>query len=86
MSETDATAAGIAPKNALTKTAIVTKLLSRPKGATIDEVSAETGWQAHSIRAFFTGLRKKGNNLAREDRRDGARAYRLVKAPANADA
>lgn len=62
-----------------TKAAIVSKLLSRPRGASLGDISAATGWQAHSIRAFLTGLRKKGVNLEREQRRDGATGYRIVK-------
>lgn len=63
-----------------TKTAIVSKLLSRPRGASIGDITAATGWQAHSIRAFLTGLRKKGIVLEREQRRDGATGYRVIKA------
>ena len=62
-----------------TKSAIVSKLLSRPRGASLGDITAVTGWQAHSIRAFLTGLRKKGVNLEREQRRDGATGYRIVK-------
>lgn len=65
-----------------TKTSIVSKLLSRPRGASLGDITAATGWQAHSIRAFLTGLRKKGVNLEREQRRDGGTGYRIVKAPA----
>jgi hypothetical protein len=62
-----------------TKAAIVGKLLSRTRGASLGDITAATGWQAHSIRAFLTGLRKKGFNLEREQRRDGATGYRIVK-------
>ena len=62
-----------------TKAAIVSKLLARPRGASLGDITAATGWQAHSIRAFLTGLRKKGVNLEREQRRDGATGYRIVK-------
>ena len=62
-----------------TKAAIVNKLLARPRGASLGDITAATGWQAHSIRAFLTGLRKKGVNLEREQRRDGATGYRIVK-------
>lgn len=62
-----------------TKAAIVSKLLSRPRGASLGDITAATGWQAHSIRAFLTGLRKKGINLEREQRRDGATGYCIVK-------
>ncbi len=61
-----------------TKTALVCKLLARPRGATVPELMAATGWQNHSVRAFFTGLRKKGHTLAREERTSGEQAYRLV--------
>ncbi len=62
-----------------TKTAIVGKLLARPRGASLGDITAATGWQAHSIRAFLTGLRKKGLVLEREQRRDGSTSYRLLK-------
>ena len=68
-----------AKANNLTKAAIVGKLLSRPRGASLGDITAATGWLAHSIRAFLTGLRKKGMNLEREQRRDGATGYRIVK-------
>lgn len=70
-----------AQANALkpTKAAVVSRLLSRPRGASLGDITAATGWQAHSIRAFLTGLRKKGVNLEREQRRDGATGYRIVK-------
>ena len=64
-----------------TKSETVTRLLSREKGATIDELVKATGWQPHSCRAFLTGLRKKGNAIVREDRGDGKTAYRIA-APA----
>jgi hypothetical protein len=62
-----------------TKTTIVRKLLSRPRGASVGDITAATGWQAHSIRSFLTGLRKKGLALEREQRRDGSTSYRLLK-------
>ena len=57
----------------------VTKLLSRPRGASLGDINNVTAWQAHSIRSFLTGLRKKGLVLAREQRRDGATSYRILK-------
>ena len=39
-----------------------------------------TAWQPHSVRAYLTGLRKKGMTIAREERRDGTKAYCLRKA------
>jgi len=60
-----------------TKTAIVNRLLSRRRGASLGDINSVTGWQAHSIRAFLTGLRKKGVCLEREQRKDGATSYRI---------
>ena len=65
-------------KKAATKTALVCKFLARPRGATVPELMTATGWQNYSVRAFFTGLRKKGHRLAREERTSGELAYRLV--------
>ncbi len=63
-------------KKPATKAAMVTKILSREKGATLIEISKATGWQPHSCRAFLTGLRKKGGIL-KEQRGDGSLAYRV---------
>ena len=64
-------------KKATTKAAMVTKILSREKGATLLEMSKATGWQPHSCRAFLTGLRKKGSIL-KEQRSDGQLSYRIA--------
>jgi len=59
-----------------TKAAMVTRILSREKGATVPEMSKATGWQPHSCRAFLTGLRKKFT-VVKEQRGDGKLAYRI---------
>ena len=59
------------------KAAIVTKLLSRNRGATLDEIMTATSWQPHSTRAFLSGLRKKGMVLIKEARKSGETSYRL---------
>ena len=38
-----------------TKQALLVGLLDRPKGATIDEIIAATGWQQHTVRGAFAG-------------------------------
>jgi len=35
------------------KAAQVCTLLSRPEGATLNEIRSETGWQAHTVRGFI---------------------------------
>lgn len=64
-------------KKATSKAAMVTKILSREKGATLLEISKATGWQLHSCRAFLTGVRKKGSIL-KEQRSDGSLSYRIA--------
>lgn len=60
------------------KSARVVKLLQRGKGATLLELQEETEWQPQSVRAFLSGLRKKGTVLLKEQRKSGDTAYRLV--------
>lgn len=71
----------VASKIAPPKSETVKKLLSRKTGATPDELGAATSWQPHSVRAYLSGLRKKGSTIVRDERRDGTKAYRLVKTP-----
>lgn len=35
------------------------KLLRRPDGATIAQIVEATGWQQHTVRGFFAGLKKR---------------------------
>lgn len=61
------------------KSEAVIKMLSRGRGATLAEVSDAMSWQPHSARAFFSGLRKRGMVLVREERKNGDNAYRITK-------
>lgn len=65
------------PRPTHSKSAAVLKLLTRGRGATTLEVTTATGWQQHSVRAYFSGLRKKGLVLVREVRKNGECAYRI---------
>lgn len=60
----------------MTKASMITKILSREKGATVLEIVKASGWQPHSCRAFLTGLRKK-YLILKEQRPDGKLAYRI---------
>ncbi|MCH9052434.1 MAG: DUF3489 domain-containing protein [Proteobacteria bacterium] len=57
------------------KAGTILALLSRPKGARINDLQKATGWQAHSIRAAITGLRKRGITITRSQD-DGVTVYR----------
>ena len=63
-----------------TKTAKILALLRRPSGATLQELRKATGWQAHSVRGFLSGILKKkmGQCVDSAPRDNGQRAYRLV--------
>ena len=58
------------------KSASVTKMLSRGNGATVAEIMKSTGWKEHSCRAFLTGVRKT-STLLKGQRPDGKTAYRI---------
>ena len=74
------------PAKTASKSDTVIRMLLRAKGATPTELIAATDWQAHSLRAFLSGLRKKGRAVVREERKGGGFAYRIVSAPAPAEA
>lgn len=67
---------------AVTKTATVQKMLRRASGATLAEITTVTAWQPHSARAYLSGLRKRGEKLRRDVRKDGTICYRLGEAAA----
>jgi hypothetical protein len=71
-------AEGRASVAAQPKSVLVTKLLRRGKGATLAELQDATAWQPHSVRAFLSGLRKKGEVLVKEQRKSGDTAYRIA--------
>ena len=66
-----------------TKSARVTVLLQRPKGASIAEIMTATGWQPHSVRGFIsvTLVKQKGLKLESETT-NGERRYRVIAAEA----
>jgi len=64
------------------KAAIIISLVSRPDGSTVEELTAATKWQAHSVRGFISATLTKKMHLSieRVSREDGGRAYRLRRA------
>ena len=62
---------------AATKKAKLEALLSRTRGATVDQLQKELGWQPHTVRAAISGLRKAGHTIDLEER-NSRKAYRLA--------
>jgi hypothetical protein len=60
-----------------TKQAIIRGLVERPEGASIAELTKATKWQAHSVRAALTGLRKAGAEITRTKDDSGTTRYRV---------
>ena len=61
------------------KQATVIQMLLRPEGATIHQICAATGWQAHTVRGTFAGAFKKklGLTITSEKPEGGERIYRV---------
>ena len=55
-------------------------LLGRPQGASIDELIAATGWQAHSVRGALAGALKKKGVVVTSEKVDGSRRYSAANA------
>ena len=72
------------PRVKPTKTEQCLALLSNLHGATVEELQAATGWQAHSVRGFLAGTVKKKLGLILDSKKaeDGVRRYRVVQAGA----
>ena len=62
------------------KKAKVLELLRQPDGASLADLMAATGWQAHSVRGFLSGSvsKKMGLKVESSKRSDGQRAYRVA--------
>ena len=62
------------------KEAMVIEMLRRAEGATIAQIMAATGWQAHTCRGAFAGAlkKKRGLTITSEKTEDSARVYRLT--------
>ena len=63
-----------------TKHQQIVDLLLREGGATLEEMSTLANWLTRSTRAFLTGLKKRGYEVA-SDKVDSVRSYRITKAP-----
>lgn len=60
------------------KLATVVQMLKRPSGTTINDLSAATGWQTHSVRGLLSGTIKKKLGLKlTSEKVEGVRSYRI---------
>lgn len=71
--------AALAKTRTGTKQETLLKLLSRPQGASIDELAEATGWQQHTVRGTMSHTLKKRLRLTitSEKGEDGVRRYRF---------
>ena len=62
-----------------TKQQIMIDLLRRPEGATIEEITAATEWQSHTVRGAMSGALKKklGLEVTSEKVENRGRVYKL---------
>jgi hypothetical protein len=75
---TDSVAPSLKLEKPQSKSAQVLDLLSRPEGATIDQLVTATGWLPHTTRAVLTGFKKKGYILVSDKPAEGPRIYRVT--------
>jgi hypothetical protein len=70
-----------APAPQPSKTAKVLDLLKRSGGVTLKELVKATGWQAHSVRGFLSGIvgKKMGTPVESSKHADSDRTYSLPK-------
>ena len=60
------------------KQALLVELLSRPEGASLDDLIGATGWLPHTTRAALTGLRQRGFAIERDTGEGGRSMYRVA--------
>ncbi len=75
-----------APKRrarAVSKQAAIGRLLKRKSGATMAQLMEHTSWQAHSLRASLSRMRKSGVVIESETNKRGVRVYRIDRAEAS---
>jgi len=62
------------------KGARILEMIGRAKGATLAEIMAAAGWQAHSVRGFIsTAGKKHGVKIESRKNESGERAYRITR-------
>lgn len=61
----------------------IIQLLSRPEGATIDDMVTATGWQKHTIRSALSHAlaKKRGYEIVSDKPKGGLRIYKIAAKP-----
>jgi hypothetical protein len=73
-------AAGKTKSDGSNKKAEVIAMMKRAKGATLAEIMATTGWQAHTVRGFVSILGSKGGEKIESSKNAaGERTYKIGK-------
>lgn len=72
----------LATQKAETKLQALTRLMSRPDGASVVELAEATGWQKHSVRGAIAGSLKKALGLTITTQKEAERGtvYRISEA------
>jgi hypothetical protein len=60
------------------KKATILALVARKEGATLAEIMAAAGWQAHSVRGFISIANKNGAKIESSKNEAGERTYRAA--------
>lgn len=60
------------------KQELLSEMLSKKSGASIDAIVKTTGWLPHTSRAMISGLRKAGFKVETEPGSDGKAVYRIT--------
>ncbi len=74
------------PKKTPTKSEVLLKALQRKRPPTVTVLCTQLGWQAHTVRAAISRLRKAGHQIEVGKSAGGATTYQLVPAGATAGA
>jgi Protein of unknown function (DUF3489) len=73
----DAQTSKPAASTATSKLEQIGAMLSRPEGASLAELVALTGWQAHSVRGALAGSLKRKGHVILSEKIAGERRYRI---------
>ena len=73
----DAQTSEPAASTATSKLEQIVALLCRPEGASLAELVALTGWQAHSVRGALAGSLKRKGHVILSEKIAGERRYRI---------